>query len=213
MNENINTRPETPTLNDVELKPKANSGVVDNIADRLGQGEREEVAENSDKPIAKNPRMVDLNNLSTEQIQDLQEVMANTPRRKQEKENYYTVKLRQIKGKTIVEWGQSYFDLKHDSVQRKDVMKTMIPIRFHGEKDFVNVLWREKFMRADKVVCRVMQMDKDEKPETVGTTLKRDEDGGYTSQEVEMYINKVVVTMTVQLPTGEEITLGGEFVN
>lgn len=207
----INTRPETPTI-DVELGVK-DTKVVKSIADRLGGGEKQEVKDNSNEPIAKNPRMVDLNNFTTEQIQDLQEQFAATPRRKQEVENYHTVELRQINGKTIVEWGQSYFDLKRDPVNRKDVMKTMIPVRFNGEEEFVDVLWREEFMKTSKVVCRVIKMDKEEVSETVGKTFKRNEDGAYTSQIVEMYVNKVKVTMTVKLPTGEEITLGGEFVN
>ena len=211
MDETKNTRPETPTI-DVELGAK-DTKVVDSIANRLGGKEKTEAMAGGSEPIAKNPRMVDLNNLTTEQIQDLQEQFAATPRRKKEPDNYYTVELRKINGKMVVEWGASYFDLKHDPINRKDVMKTMIPVRFHGEEEFINVLWRDEFMKTEKVTCRITKMDKEELSETVGKTFKRDEDGGYTSQIVEMYVNKVKVTLTVQLPTGEEIIINGKFGN
>lgn len=204
--DNINTRPDTPTL-DTESK------VVKNIADRLGGDEKQEAKVGGNQPIAKNPKMVDINNLSVEQIQSLQDQFANTPRRKKEIENYHTVELRKINGKMVVSWGISYFDLKHDPVNRRDTMKTMIPVFFHGEDKAINVLWRDEFMQAEKVTCRIIKMDKEELSETVGETFKRDEKGGYTSQVVEMYVNKVKVTLTVKLPTGEEITLGGEYVN
>ena len=42
---------------------------------------------------------------------------------------------------------------------------------------------------------------------------KRDDDGGLTSQEVEMYVNKIVITLTVKLPSGDEVTMDGSFAN
>jgi hypothetical protein len=205
----VNTRPETPTLDNTEEK----SEVASNIAQRLGDAGEANTEEKSDAPKAKQSNMIDLNNLSIEQIQDLQEKFTQTPRRVKKKEEYHTIELRQIDGKVIVEWGESYFDLKHDPAQRRDVMKTMIPVRFHGSDDFVDILWSEQFMLADKVTCRVLKMDKEEEAEVVGTTIKRGKDGEETSQEVEMYVNKVIITLTVQLPNGEEITMDGKFAN
>jgi len=203
-----NTRPETPTL-DIQEE----SNVAGRIGERLGHVGEVKKEEQSDAPQAKNPRMIDLNNMSTEQIQDMQEMFAQTPRRVRKKEEYHTIELREIDGKVIVEWGNSYFDLKHDSTQRRDVMKTMIPVRFSGDDKFVDILWNEEFMQANKVTCRIIKMDNDEQAEIVGTTIKRGKDGEETAQEVEMYVNRVVVTLTVKLPNGDEAILDGKFAN
>lgn len=212
-----NARPETPSL-DEEVKtdtpaPEPKDEVEEEIAGRLGE---EAVAENetkSDAPTPATPKLIDLNALTAEQIQDLQELFANTPRRAKVKETYHTIELRQIDGKVIVEWGKTYYDYKHDPVKRADVMKTMIPVRFFGEDEFVNVLYKDDFMSAERVTCKVLKMDKKEVPQIVGKTLKRDSDGGLTSQEVEMYVNKVEITLTIQLPNGKETVINGEFAN
>ncbi len=212
-----NTRPETPTIDEDLSITKGDDPAVTSaeksVADRLSGKDVKVEDEKSNAPVAKKTEIIDLNNMTPEQVQRLQDLMAETPRRVVKKETYHTIKLRKISDKVIVEWGDSYFDLKHDSTQRKDVMKTMIPVRFHGEDKFVDILWSEEFMTADKVVCKILKMDKEDVAEVVGTTLKRDKDGGQTSQEVEMYVNKVVIILTVQLPNGEEAVLNGKFAN
>ncbi len=218
MNEETKTegRPETPSLDTeitTEEKPTAPTEAEKSISERLGGEAKTESMEATDAPSAETPNLIDLNNLTQSQVQDLQELFSSTPRRVQEKEQYHTIELRQIEGKVIVEWGASYFDLKHDSTLRKDVMKTMIPVRFHGSDKFVDILWAEEFMTADKVTCRITNMDKKDEPEVVGTTLKRGKDGEQTMQEVEMYVNKVIITLTVKLPNGEEAVLDGKFAN
>ncbi len=202
-------RPETPSLD----KNEEASDVASDISKRLGSDSVEEVKEKSDAPIAKNPKMVDLNNLTTDQVQDLQELFANTPKRAQKKDETKTIELRQIDGKTIVEWGKTFFDLKNDPTQRRDVLTQMIPIRFHGSDKFVDVRWREDFFEAEKVTCKILKWDKEDVAEVVGTTLKRDSSGGITSQEVEMYVNKVIITLTVKLPNGDEAVIDSGFAN
>jgi len=218
------TRPETPSLDnevktdgqapeEVTVQEEPKSEVEEEIASRLGEEAISEGDSNSDTPTPASPKLIDLNNLTQEQIQDLQELFANTPRRSKVKETYHTIELRQIDGKYIVEWGNTYFDLKTDPVQRRDVMKTMIPVRFHGSDDFVDILWKEDFMSAERATCKILNMEKKEVPEVVGKTFKRDSDGGLTSQEVEMYVNKVEITLTIQLPNGETTTINGKYAN
>jgi len=206
--ENKSTRPDTPTLGNVEKKD-----VVSSMSERLSSGGIVENKESREEPQAKPTNMIDMNNLTTEQVQSLQELFENTPRRDSKKEKYHTIQLRVIDGKPIVECGRSYMDLKHDPVQRRDVMKTMIPVRFSGEDKMVDILWSEDFMLADKITCRIVEMDKKEVPEVVGRTLKRDTSGGLTTQEVEMYVNKVVVMLKVKLPSGEIVSINSEYAN
>ncbi len=195
----------------VKTEPK--SEVESNIADRLGKGDENKAEATSNEPKAKTPHMIDLNNLTPSMIQDLQDVMSSTPRRKKTEETYNTVELREINGKVVVEWGDTKLEQRRDDVQQKDVMKLVIPVRFDGDEEFTRILWREEFMQADKVTCRILDMQKEEDPVVVGTTMKRAEDGAMTTQEVEMYDTKVIVTLVVAMPNGKEVTIGGDFVN
>lgn len=213
MSKKIKTQPETPAIDDQINDDQTSSGVAKDISERLSQDEITEAKDETDAPKSKTSAPININALTEEQIQLLQERFASTPRRVKQKENYHTLELRSIGGKVIVEWGDSYFDLKHDTTLRRDVMKTMIPVRFHGEDKFVDILWYEEFMSADKVTCRVTNMEKKDVQEVVGTTLKRGKDGEETMQEVEMYVNKVIITLTVTLPDGQEATLDGKFAN
>lgn len=217
MNPEENTRPETPTLDtpvtDTPAETPAEETVVEDVASRLGGNASEEANADTTAPQAQTPRLIDLNALTPEQVQDLQELFANTPRRAKKVEEYHTIELRQINGKVIVEWGKTYFDLKTDPVQRRDVMKTMIPVRFFGETEFHDILWKEDFMSAERVTCRIVNMHKKEVPVVVGRTFKRDNDGGLTSQEVEMYVNKLEITLDILLPDGKTTTINGEFAN
>lgn len=211
--DNQTTRPETPSL-DMDIKQDTPSSPVEQeIAGRLGEEAGQEERVTTDVPVGKTPKLIDLNNLTQEQVQDLQELFANTPRRAKTKETYHTIELRQINGKVVVEWGKTYYDYKHDPAKRADVIKTMIPVRFYGEDNFVDVLYKEDFMQAERITCKIVKMNKEEVPEVVGKTFKRDSDGGLTSQEVEMYVNKVVITLDIQLPNGQVTTINGEFAN
>lgn len=230
-NTEASTRPDTPTLDnnnegtDQELKqpsventPQApveepKSEVEATIADRLGKGEETKAENTGNEPTAKTPNLIDLNNLTPSMIQDLQEVMASTPRRKKTKETYNTVELREIDGKVVIGWKDTKTIQKRDDVAQKDVLKLVIPVLFNGEDEYVDILWREEFMQADKVTCRILDTKTKEVSEPVGVTTKRDEDGALTTQEVEMYDTKVLVTLTVAMPDGKEITINGDFVN
>jgi hypothetical protein len=207
----VQTEPQSDTPPVVTEEPK--SDVETNIAERLGKGGEAKEEIGGTAPKAKTPNMIDLNNLTHSMIQDLQDVMSSTPRRKKTKETYNTVELREVGGKVIVEWGDTHLEQKRDDVLQKDVMKLVIPVRFDGEEKFTNILWREEFMQATKVTCRILDMQKKEDPVVVGTTFKRDEDGGTTSQEVEMYDTKVIITLVVAMPDGKEITIDGNFTN
>jgi len=208
------TTPEDLTGGEPTPDPKEEQTEVQkSIAEKLEEKEEEEIKVESNEPKGKNPMMVDLNNLTQEQIQDLQEKFANTPRRKKAKDSFHTIELRKIDAGIIVEWGQTYFDLKKDPVNRREVMKTMIPVKLHGSDKFIDILWKEEFMSAEKATCRILKMQKEDKPRVVGTTLKRDDNGGLTSQEVEMYVNEVEITLTVLLPNNEEAIINGKFAN
>lgn len=202
-----------PTPTPTPAVEKKGEEVVAEIAEKLGGEAKAEVKAEDNVPVAKTPHMVDMNNLSKSQVQDLQELFSSTPRRKANEETYHTIELRQIEEKIIVEWGKTYFTLKHDPINRRDVMKTMIPVRFNGETDSVDVIWREEFMQAEKVTCKILKMEKNTIPEVVGECLKRDEDGGLTSQMVDMYVNRVDVILTVELPNGEALEINGQFAN
>lgn len=193
--------------------PEPENNVEKDIASRLGNQEQAEVVENSDAPKPVQPNLIDLNKLSTEQIQQLQDLLSGTPRRKKEKVEYHTIELRVINGKPVIEWGKSFNELRHDTVLQKDVMKTVIPVKLYGDTEYTNVLWRDEFMKADRVTCRVVETKNVDKPRVVGKTFKRDEDGGYTSQEVEMYVVDTATMLKIILPSGEEFTINGEYAN
>ncbi len=156
---------------------------------------------------------IDLNNLTTEQVQNLKELFAKTPQRVSPEQTYHTVQLREIGGKVIIAWEQTYFAKKRDTINHMDVMKTIIPVLYHGSAKYQDILWREEFMEANKVTCKIIKMETSEERKPVGVTYKRNSSGEKTNEEVERYVVNTKVTYLVRLPDGEEVNIDSSFIN
>ncbi len=185
-----------------ELQPKD----IEEMLSENEAGVKKDTKDVKTKPI-------DLNNLSVEQIQNLKELFARTPSRVDDKKANHTVKLRKINDKLVVEWEQTYFAKKRDSINHMDVMKTIIPVRFNGDKKFTDILWREEFMDAEMVECEIVKMDTQEERKAVGVTYKRNSSGEKTTEEVERYVVNTNVVYTVKLPNNEQIKIDSRFIN
>lgn len=186
--------------------------IKDIIQDKLNENSSEENKdENATK--AKESRNIDLNNLSTEQIQNLKELFAKTPQRVSPEQSSHTVQLREIDDKVIVGWEQTFFEKQRDVINHTDVLKTMIPVLFYGDKKYKKVLWREDFMEAKKVECNIVKMETSEERKVVGVTYKRDNSGEKTNEEVERYVVTVNVDYIVRLPDGAEVKINSLFIN
>lgn len=201
-----------PTTGSVQEKVDVDA-IVGGIERELSErAEDMRVDAEGDEPRAKTPAPFDFSTLTPDQLNSLREMFEKTPRRKSIEEKYNTVSMRVIGGRIAIGWGRAFLGLVDNPVENRKDMRQMIKVQFAGSKDETTMLYRE-FMQAERITCRVIETKTEQMPQEVGTTFKRDEDGGLTSQEVVMYVNHVKTTFTIQLPDGTTAQVDAERVN
>ena len=150
----------------------------------------------------------DLTSLSPEQLQNLKALLDNVPSEAaRAKKKNSTVKLRQIEGKCIVNFGQAFSKLVHDPESRSDRPRQHIPVRFQGDaKD--TVLPYQDFMAAPKVVCEVMAIRQEDDEKTVGECYSKE-----LKRRVPMLVKYIQRFFTVKLPDGTTAEMNSERCN
>lgn len=201
-----------PEENQSADEEESAESVVAEIQEELGEEKETEKEEADTKPKAKEPHYIDINNLTPEAVNALREAFEKTPKEQKAEDRYYTVSLREKDGRYIVEVGKAFLAMVHNAEERRDELKQFITVRFHGEKEMETIRFKE-FMNLERVDCRIVGMNENKVNTPVGTTKKRDENGGLTAQLVIMYVNRVVVTFSLKLPTGEVIEVQEDHVN
>lgn len=185
--------------------------VVSEIADRLANQKPPETIEESSKPIANTPMMIDLANLSPEQLSTLKSMLSVTPDRVQQKRGNIRIEIRKVSvndvDRYIVDFKRSRMALQYHAETGKEMETHIIPVLFDGETDYVDMNYTE-FMQSDRVAVEVIGQRSEENIIDEGQVVQR-ETGKLVTKEVKI----VDYFYTVSLPNGKNVELQGKMAN
>lgn len=186
--------------------PAPSSEAVESLSKRLEET-REASEVDPSAPEAVQPLPFDITALKPEQLAVLKQQLSNSPDRVLQKKKNPTVTLRQLQGKLIIDFKNSFLSLKTNTVERRDVEIHVIPVLFLGETEFTNVELFN-FHNAERVKCEIVDHSSKKEEYLEGTTISRD-----TGKEVEMFSYIVIDIFTLKLPNGELIKINSKIVN
>jgi hypothetical protein len=193
------------TQPDAPQKP-AVSGAAAGIAKRLTQAQTGAQSD-PDAPQAAAPAPFDITKLSAEQLQSLKAMLNATPDRAMAKAKNPVVLLRRIGGKIVVDFKNAYLALVFNAERRGDVEEHKIPVLFHGEKEYTDILYRD-FMQADQVRTEIIGTRTEETPVVEGEVVSKE-----TGRLTEMVVKVPSYFFTVKLPDMEPFELEAKVVN
>lgn len=183
------------------------SDSIDDIVDDLEADITEDEAEESDAPQSKQEAPeIDISKLTIPQLQELAARLNATPSRAETETKKMLVKLRDHNGRIIVDFKNAYIGLVDDPENHRQIERHIIPVRYHGEKEFVNMRY-DRFMQLPQVDVEVVRTRTEDASRTVGQTYNEHD------ELVEMKVTAVKHIFDVVLPSGEEITIEGKVAN
>lgn len=184
------------------------NGTVSKISERLSQNETSSVKKEEDKDGPKMQPAVpfDFANLTIEQRQQLKKMLSETPDRGTDDRNP-TITLRKIDGKHVIEVGKARSVMVFDAVERREIEKFKIPVKFLEGGDFVEMDYQE-FMKSERVTCEVIGQR---------TVPQRKVEGKVWNEERKTEVEQVVkftnTYFKIHLPTGQEIEIPSDSAN
>lgn len=193
--------------NDAPKAPApANNPVVGNIAERLAQKEAS-ASVNPEAARGETPAPFDISKLSKEQLQSLKAQLAVTPDAPQMEKQNPVVLLRKIAGRYVVDFQNSYLALVYDHEQRRDTEQHKIPVKFMGDDEYTDIMWKE-FIQSDQVKCEVVSSRYEDGSYSQGMVRSRQ-----TGLPTELTVRTRTYYFTVKLPEGQTVELPGHVVN
>lgn len=197
--------PDTPE-NDGEPQ-KEPVDVASSISQRLESVEKGEEAGKEGGVRAESPIPFDLSKMSREQIQTLKQMLASTPDTQTRKKQNPRIALRQIEGRIIEDFKNSYNGLVDDPANNRKVEKPLIPIKFYGDAQYYPVLY-STFINSDRVSCEVISSRNQTEEVIEGETISRE-----TGMPVEMIRKDMRTWFTIKLPSGEQVEIEAKVAN
>lgn len=191
-----------------EKKPEATEkkDVVAGIADKLGEGGKEEATKSTVNPIETMP--FDITKLTMEQRQAMKAMLDATPDSVSKKVENPKIRIRKFEGKYIVNFKRAYLGLVRDHDNNRDVERHMIPVLYKDEKEYTKVLYAN-FINSEQVECEVVKQLQEPKKFIEGQTFNRK-----TGRMVEVVRTELHQTFIIELPDNEgKITIEGKMAN
>jgi hypothetical protein len=181
-----------PTIDDT---PVEETTTADDIAARLSENEAGEAADAEEVMQSETPLAFDISKLSTDQLQQLKQALAVTPDTRRRTKANPVITMRRMDGDLIVDHKPNAFKaVVFDSINRRDVEKFMLPVKFLNKPEWTDVGWQE-FMEAERVNCEVVSVRHDPQEIVEGETISRE-----TNQPVEMVKTIIHDWFTIKLP-------------
>lgn len=185
--------------------------VVQGIAQRLANQAPAPTPEETAKPTANTPMMIDLANLSTEQLSMLKSMLSVTPDKVQQKRGNIIIQIRKTvvndEDRYIIDFKRSRLALDYHAETGKEYETHVLPVLLDGEAEYKDMNYTE-FMQSDRVNVEVLSQRSKETITEEGQVLQR---------ATGKLVNKEVKTMeywyTVKLPNGEVVELQGKMAN
>lgn len=196
-----NNRPTTPPAPKQEEK-----SLEEELAGDLEASETE--VDNSVPKSEQPAPAIDINQLinNPEMLRTLQAAMAKVPTRPDHTAGDKRISLRRMDGKYVVDYKNCFQRFVMNEEQTQKVQVEVIPVRFHGEKEFTEVNYKE-FIASERVQCKVNKTFNEELPVDEGETY--DDDGAL----VQMIRKENISTYILMTPEGDEITIQQKVAN
>ncbi|OGG65124.1 hypothetical protein A2Z56_02435 [Candidatus Kaiserbacteria bacterium RIFCSPHIGHO2_12_45_16] len=203
--------PAPEQMNDEVAKPAPAAPVVNNIASRLEKESVTATVDNTDKPVHNTPMMIDLANLSTEQLSMLKSMLSVTPDRVQQKRGNIQIEIRRVniqdEPRYVVDIKRARMALEYHAETGAEVEAHVISVLLNGATEYVDMNYTE-FMQSDRVKVEVIST------RTVEGVI---EEGEVISRETGKLVMKELKTVqyfyTVKLPDGTTVELEGKMAN
>lgn len=135
-----------------------------------------------DAPYPVDPIPFDINALRPDQLQALKAMLERTPLRADKKRQNPLIRLRRHNNKVIIDIKSAFTAYIDDLVANTKHETTLIPVKYVGEEEWVNIPYRD-FINADQFTCEVVDI--------------RREEGGYDEGETWNEEKKQMVVMRV----------------
>lgn len=186
----------------------APSSVVDSVASRLGESAKPETEQGRENaPAPQNAMPFDITKLSKEQLQTLKAMLNDTPEGQIREAKNPEITLRKIDGNYVIDFKNAILGIVKDPETGRDIERHLIPVRFKGTEEFVNVLY-SKFINAERVPCEVLSHKEEKKPIVEGAVYSRER-----GRNVDMVRHIVNSYFTIKLPEGETLEIEGRLAN
>lgn len=153
-----------------------------------------------------------LKNITPEMANELRDILEKTPRIKSKVESKPVIDIRSIGGKFIVDTKTQINIYAIDQNTGLNRLSPVVPVKFFGENDFVNVDYLD-FVNADKHEVPIINTTTEMKEEIEGDTFREDEDGLGTDEIKALVTVYIVTKTTVRLPSGEESIIEESAIN
>lgn len=185
-----------------KVNPTGN--IIQNLSNKLSEKETTgAVGNQNEAKIQEKPsRMIDLNSMTTEELQILKQALSNTPVGMVKKSANHTYTLRKMFGKYVIDLlVPAFMGFVDDPVSLRKVETLFIKVKFYGENDYTVVKYSE-FQKAERVKCEAVSTKTEKRPVVEGQTYHKD-----TGQLVEMVVENVATFLTLKLPEGDLVEL------
>ncbi len=192
-----------------EAPVKDESAVVADVSERLGASTKTETTEQKQEVATpQNTMPFDVTKLSIEQVQQLKQMLEITPESAKKRIIKPVTQIRVIKGKYLIDAGKSYMKLRKNTLEGRDELAHFIPVKFFGDKDFIEMDYRE-VMGADRVKCEIVSTRTVDESYIEGEPVTHRETGRLTEREVKV----ITPYYTIKLPTNETVEIKGSMSN
>lgn len=186
-------------------------GKASEIGARLGEKSSGEQGagdqQRTEAPRPENAMPFDITKLSKEQLQTLKALLNETPDGQIRTNKNPNVTLRRIDGNYVIDFKNAVLGIVKDPETGKDIERHLIPVKFKGTEEFVNVLY-SKFINAERVPCEVISHKEEKKSAVEGQVYSREK--GRMIEAVRFF---VISYFTLKLPEGETIEIEGRLAN
>lgn len=183
--------------------------VLDKVSERLGQATQ--TTQNTESTPVAEPQQTmpfDLSKLTTEQIQQLQQMLAVTPQSVKKRVIKPITQIREINGKYVIDATKSFMRLKRNSIENRDELTHFIGVKFYGDAEFTEMGYSQ-LIEAPRVKCEIISTRYEDGSYIEGEPVVHRETGHLTEREVKI----TIPFYTIKLPTGDTVEIKGSMSN
>ena len=207
------TTPEPDGLNppNAEAPQEEAPSVVADISERLSHETEKEVEKDETLPQANEPMLVDLANLSPDQLQSLKAMLNVTPDRAQQKQGNIRVTIRKVvkdeKDRYIVDFKQARTAIDFEPETGKEFESHKIAVLLDGDTEYTDMMYTD-FMELERVQVEVLSQRQDVNMRVEGEVRQAE-----TGKLVQKEVREVTYFYTLALPNGNQVEVEGKLVN
>lgn len=192
-----------------EEQEQISSQISEELSEKQGQEESQQQEENEQQatPQEQTSAPFDLSQLSQEQLQQLKEMMNQTPDRIKTKKENPKVRLPIVNGKRVINFSKAYLRGVYDPERGGTRERQHIDIQFEGEKEMTTVLYRD-FMQSPREEAEIVSIETQNDGGVVGETWSKEKQA-----PVEMRIDGKKEFFNLKTQDGKELKLSARLVN